>query len=218
MSKDPYGFIAKRYDAIFESMNAGLFNLGVKLSQATEGMSVLDVGCGTGMQLARYQKEGCQIWGIDMSPAMMDVARQKLGDTAELHLGDATNMPFDDDSFDLITSTLVIHEMDPPIRDGVLQEMKRVMKENGRILLIDFHPGQLRLPKGLFTKLFITLSEFLAGRQHFRNYRHFMAHKGLPQLVSQHNLSIKQQKIVSGGNMAIFLLSQENNTASSTQN
>ena len=53
------------------------------------------------------------------------------------------------------------------------------------------------------------ISEILAGREHFRHYRHSMAHQGLPALIAAHGLIIEQQKIVSGGNMGIFLLRQD---------
>ena len=208
MKKDPYRRVARRYDDLFQPMNAGLIAIGMKLFPPHAGLTVLDVGCGTGMQLAPYQQAGCTVVGLDMSPSMLQVARQKLGATAELHEGDATKMPFTDNRFDLVTATLVLHEMAPTVRDGVLGEMKRVVKGNGRFLLTDFHPGPLRPPKGWLTKMFITMSEILAGRDHFRHYRHFMAHQGLPTLIAAHGLEIEQQKIVSGGNMGIFLLRQ----------
>ena len=206
MSKDPYQRIAKRYDRLFQSMNAGLFRLGLKLFPPTAHMSVLDIGFGTGSQLAHYQKAGCQVWGLDASPSMLKVAQAKLGHEAHLHLGDATKMPFTSQTFDLVTTTLVIHEMSPQIRQTVLSEMARVMKPNGRILIIDFHPGKLKIPQGWFTKVFITFSEFMAGRDHFKHYRDFMKHGGFPTLVAQQNLDTEITRIVSGGNMALFLL------------
>jgi ubiquinone/menaquinone biosynthesis C-methylase UbiE len=84
--------------------------------------------------------------------------------------------------------------------------MKRVLKNSGRILLIDFHPGPIRPFKGWLTKLIIFLSEVAAGREHFRNYRHFMTIKGLPALITEHALVVEKQRIVSGGALALFLL------------
>ena len=55
---------------------------------------ILDVGCGTGTQLTLYKKTGCTLFGIDASPAMLRIARRKLGETADLRLGDAANMAF----------------------------------------------------------------------------------------------------------------------------
>jgi ubiquinone/menaquinone biosynthesis C-methylase UbiE len=142
-----------------------------------------------------------------MSPAMLKVAQEKLGADAHLQLGDASNMPYEDGFFDLITTTLTLHEMPPTMRDAVIAEMKRTLKPDGRLLWIDFRPGSLRFPKGWRYKIIITISEILAGRDHYKNYRHFMAHKGLPALIDAHDLAIDQQKIVSGGAMMLCLLS-----------
>lgn len=209
MNQDAYGRIARWYDTIFDSMNAGLRAVGKKMFAPSEGMTVLDVGCGTGSHLLAYQKAGCEVYGIDMSPAMLKIAQKKLGDQAKLYQGDASKMPYDDDLFDLITTTLTLHEMAPETRDAVLGEMKRTLKPDGRLLLIDFHPGSLRFPKGWLFKIIITISEIAAGREHYKNYRQFIRNQGLPALIEAHHLAIEKQRIVSGGNMALFLLSLE---------
>lgn len=209
MSKDAYGRIAKWYDKVFDSVNAGLRGISQKMYPPTAGMKVLDVGCGTGSHLLAYQQAGCEVYGIDMSPSMLQQAQGKLGEEANLHLGDASDMPYEDDLFDLITTTLMLHEMSPTVRDAVITEMKRVLKPDGHLLFIDFHPGKLKFPKGWMTKGFITISEIIAGREHYKNYRQFMRTKGLPTLIDTHQLTIKQQKVVSGGNMILFLLSPE---------
>ena len=204
--RDAYGRIAKRYDQLFGSLNAGLYSVGMKLHPPADGMVVLDVGCGTGTQLARYQKANCRIFGIDTSPAMLDVARAKLGAQVELHLGDAANMPYDDDAFDLALSTLALHEMSPDVQASILNEIKRVLKTDGRLLVIDFHPGALQPIKGWFYKVIITVSEIMAGREHYKNYRHFMANRGLPALAAAHGFTIEKERVVSGGNMGVFVL------------
>jgi ubiquinone/menaquinone biosynthesis C-methylase UbiE len=203
---DPYKRVAKIYDRIFEPLNSGLRALGVRMYPPFEGMSVLDVGCGTGIHLARYQKAGCNVYGIDLSPAMLEVARKRLGEGANLRVGDASNMPYPDTEFDLILMFTVLHEMPHNVRSAVIDETKRVLKEDGRILLIDFHPGPIRPLKGWFYKSLITLVEFTAGGEHYQNYRNFIANKGLPGLILSHGLSIEKERIVTGGNIALLLL------------
>ena len=83
-------------------------------------MNILDVGCGTGTHLELYQRYGCHLYGIDISPSMLEIARARLGDSARLELGDATSMPYEDRKFDLIISMLSLHEMAPQTRSGVL--------------------------------------------------------------------------------------------------
>jgi ubiquinone/menaquinone biosynthesis C-methylase UbiE len=173
-----------------------------------EGMLVLDVGCGTGTLLDLYQQIGCQVFGIDTSSAMLKVAGGKLGHHAHLHLGDATRMPYANESFDLITIVLALHEMPPSDRSAVLNEIKRVMKNEGWILLIDYQPGPFSFPKGWLAKTVITLFEVTAGGEHLRNYRDFLAHDGLPALIARHQLAVKKKLIVGGGSLGLFLLNQ----------
>ncbi|OGU68068.1 MAG: hypothetical protein A3H45_14670 [Ignavibacteria bacterium RIFCSPLOWO2_02_FULL_55_14] len=88
--------------------------------------------------------------------------------------------------------------MDPASRARGIDEMKRVLKEDGYILLIDFHPGPYHFFKGWLTKLVIFLSEIAAGRRHFRNYRHIMSIRGLSNLIATHTLFVEQEKVVEG--------------------
>ncbi len=180
--------------------------MGLRMFLPKKGMSILDVGCGTGSFLEFYLRYQCQLYGIDTSPAMMEIARQRLGENADLYLGSATEMPYPEGHFDLIVSMLVLHEMDQPIRLAVLEEMKRVLKPDGRILLIDFDPGPLEFFEGWRTKAIIILSEIAAGRQHFKNYRHFMSTSGLDTLTDTAGLSEVKHKIVGGGPLKLALL------------
>jgi ubiquinone/menaquinone biosynthesis C-methylase UbiE len=206
--KDQYKNIAKWYDKIFESMNSGLRKIGLKMYPAHAGMKVLDIGCVTGAHLKLYQKAECDVFGIDLSEAMINVARKKLGEQAILIHGSATNIEFENDQFDLILSSTVLHEMPQKVREDVLKEARRVLKKDGRILLIDFHIGPIRKLRGIYSKIIISISEVLAGREHFRNYRHFIRNDAIPGLINPMGFEVVEQKIVSGGNFGIFLLKQ----------
>jgi len=173
-----------------------------------KGALILDVGCGTGTNLNLYQKAGYKVCGIDSSPAMIDIAREKLGQRAELRIGDASQMPYPDDLFDLVTVMLTLHEMPSQIRADVISEIFRVMKDDGRVLLIDYHPGPIRFPKGWYYKIIILLFEIAAGIEHYRNYRDFLEKDGLPSLYKSQELILDKKKIISGGNLGLFLLRQ----------
>ena len=80
------------------------------------------------------------------------------------------------------------------------------MKPDGRLLIVDFHPGPIRFPKGWLYKINILFFERIAGREHFKNYRNFLANKGLPPLIEENNLYVEKEKIVGGGNLALFSL------------
>lgn len=204
--KDAYRNVAGMYDRLFENMNKGLRMAGLRMFRPSKGMNILDVGCGTGTHLEIYKRYECNLYGIDLSPSMLEVAQARLGETARLELGNATDMPYEDNKFDLIMSMLSLHEMMQKTRSSVLGEMKRVLKVDGRILLIDFHPGPYQPIQGWISKVIIFFSELAAGREHFRNYRQFIATKGLATLMAQISLEIEKQRILAGGTFEIILV------------
>ncbi len=203
---DPYQRTAAIYDIFVEPFNTSLRRIAAKLFPPEAGNHVLEVGCGTGTNLKLYQQAGCHVYGIDLSPSMIEVSRNKLGGQADLRLGSAAEMPFPNDFFDLSIAMLTLHEMPAIIRIAVIDEMIRVIKPEGSLLIVDFHPGPIIFPKGWIYKSIILFFEISGGREHFRNYRNFIAGKGLPSLLSNTNLSIVKEKIVAGGNMALFLV------------
>ena len=87
----------------------------------------MDVGCGAGAQLERYQRAGCMIAGIDASPAMLDRARQRLGPVVDLRLAPAQSLPYSDARFELVIASLMLHELEPTVRDAVVSEIDRVL-------------------------------------------------------------------------------------------
>jgi len=204
MSSDAYAGIARYYDRLLEPVNAPLRAAGLRMHPPTEGMTVLDVGCGTGAHLEAYVDAGATCTGIDASPAMLGQARARLGDRAELIHGDASGMPFDDGSFDLIFTSLFLHELEPDIRDSVLGEIVRVVHHDGRILIIDYRNGSLRL-KGKVWRTFATIAERIAGADHYRNWRTFLRFGGVEAMLPS-GAAITTSKIVAGGNLVISLV------------
>ena len=202
---DPYRRIARFYDAVVEPFNESLRKYVAKVAGPKEGMRILEIGCGTGTNLELFAEAGCVVSGLDLSPSMVDLARRKLGDRADLRLGDAADMPFPDNSFDLVLSFLTLHEMPPAVRDPVMKEITRVACADGRALFIDYYPGPIRFPKGWFYKSVIYAIEFGAGWEHFQNHRDFLARKGLPKLIETHGLSVTRDKILAGGNIQVVL-------------
>jgi ubiquinone/menaquinone biosynthesis C-methylase UbiE len=211
--KDAYRNIAWIYDRLFENINKGIRLAGIRMFHPSNGMNILDIGCGTGSHLKLYQRYGCNLYGIDFSPSMLEIARARLGDSAQLELGDATSMPYENNKFDLIISMLFLHEMAKQTQSEVLSEMKRVLKDDGHILLIDFHPGPLQSLQGWVSKVIIFFSELVAGRKHFMNYRQFIAKQGLSNLAKINELEIEKQNIVAGGTFAIILVTCKNRTS-----
>ena len=158
--------MARLYDPVIGRLNRALREIAVSMLPPCEGASVLDVGCGTGLHLEQYVRSGCRISGIDLSPAMLAIARKRLGDEADLRLADAREMPFDDDAFEVVLASLFLHEHPPDVRLDILGEMLRVMKPDGCMLITDFHPGPFTGFKGHRMNVAITIAERFAGREH----------------------------------------------------
>ena len=98
--------------------------------------NLLDIGCGTGnLLLLLSSKYEAQLSGVDLSKNMLEIAQNKLGEKADLRVGDSENLPFDDDTFDIITCTDSFHHYPHP--ENVLKEVKRVLKPKGRLLIAD---------------------------------------------------------------------------------
>lgn len=99
---------------------------------------VLDVGVGTGLALSVYP-EHCDVTGIDLSSAMLRKAYKKIEkynlSNVSLHEMDASNLEFDDDYFDHVIATFVISVVPDPVK--VISEMKRVVKRNGKIIIVN---------------------------------------------------------------------------------
>ena len=99
----------------------------------------VDVGCGTGRWTARLAETGAAVIGIDASPAMLAVAAEKPGLRGRLAVADATCLPVDSGSADLVLCTLTLGHL----RDhaAAMREFARLLQPGGTLILTDFHPG-----------------------------------------------------------------------------
>ena len=100
------------------------------------GQRVLDIGCGTGRLSAALAEEGiARVWGVDASPEMLAVAREKLPETVGLKEGRAEQLPFRDAWFDRVVMWLVVHLVD---RSAAFREVARVLVPGGRLAVVTF--------------------------------------------------------------------------------
>ncbi len=200
-----YFFTAKLYDIFVEPFNVGLRQIGMGLCVPERHARVLEIGCGTGTNLALFQKAGCVVFGVELSPFMLKMARKKLGDSAFLQLADAGALPYPDDFFDMAIAMLTFHEMAPGVRRQALGELIRTVKPGGCLLLTDFCAAPLQFPKGWLYKVLNFIFEIAGGYRHFKNYRNFMRSGALRALVQTNaHLVIEEEKILSGGNLAVM--------------
>ena len=203
-ANDPYRRIAGVYDRLIEPMQAGVRRVALDVVPPQPGWQVLDVGCGTGTGMAPYVTAGCTVIGVDVSAAMLERATARLGDRAELHLTDGGPLPFDGDRFDLVTTSMVLHEVPPDARRPLVTEMARVAKSDGRLLFIDFRFGSLRGWKGPTFRALSVVIERFSG--HYSGYRSFKTSGGVSGAVGEAGLVIDRERIVAGGNVAIYVV------------
>jgi len=102
------------------------------MSVLPKGGFLLDVGCGTGLFVKRYIREGGQAVGLDISPRMVIYGRQRCPESG-FCVGTADVLPFQDETFDALASLLAFSYVPDP--EAMLAESYRVLKPGGRIAI-----------------------------------------------------------------------------------
>jgi ubiquinone/menaquinone biosynthesis C-methylase UbiE len=149
-------------DGYFSDHSAEIYELGVELlfrgtadvmrrqiippvtravRAADRPLRVLDVACGTGRTLHQLAvaHPALRLYGVDLSPAYVRLARRRLADVAEVALAveNAEALPFADAAFDVVTSVYLFHELPRNTRRAVAREMLRVVRPGGLVVIED---------------------------------------------------------------------------------
>jgi SAM-dependent methyltransferase len=135
-----------------------LLPLGPRLVQACDigpGMTVLDVAAGTGNASLPAAEAGAEVTASDLTPELLEAGRDRAeaeGLTLAWAEADAENLPFEDESFDVVMSS--IGAMFAPHHQDVADELVRVCRPGGRIGLLSW------TPEGMIGALFKTMGPF----------------------------------------------------------
>jgi len=113
----------------------------LRLAEILHGALVLDVGCGTGRWLRRYQELGFHATGVDATPGMLSRAIE-CGTTAPLVAGEACHLPFADAKFDCVSDITVVQHIPESRQPQALREMVRVLKPGGCLILMELLRGE----------------------------------------------------------------------------
>ncbi len=126
------------YDLIFDRFFTQSRRAAIRGMEINPEAQVLEVGVGTGLSLPLYP-DHCKITGIDLCESMLDRGQKKIAkhglDHVTLMKMDATHLKFENNSFDVVTASLLISVVPNPRK--VLLEMIRVCKEGGKIVLLN---------------------------------------------------------------------------------
>jgi ubiquinone/menaquinone biosynthesis C-methylase UbiE len=176
------------YETLVDPLLRDLRKCTPEFSGMKVGDKVLDVCCGTGAQVFEYGRRGIIATGIDISPNMLNIAtrnirRQKAVNVC-FQLADATTLPFPDGYFDYASISLGLHDKEKSIRYQIISEMKRVVKQDGALILIDF---QVPLPRNIWG-MSARAIEFLAGGSHYQSFKDYLANGGLEDIPKNHGL------------------------------
>mgnify|MGYP001106434796 CR=1 FL=1 len=139
-----FAAVANQWDRMREDFfDSTIAKSIVKASAVRPGTTVVDVGCGTGFltqQVGMQTQGNAKIVGVDLSPSMLQIAKENLGkigllESVEFRVGDAENIPVDDNFADAVLGNMVLHHCPRPRR--AISEMTRVLKPGGRLAVAD---------------------------------------------------------------------------------
>lgn len=141
-----YTALAPVYDRLVPFVSSAARSLGVSWLDVRDGERVLDVGCGTGQALVHLAAATPEGWseGLDVAPAMVARTRARLTslphDRYRVRRGTVPPLPYPDDHFDAVFSSYVVDVLPRVAMSPVLDEMRRVLRPDGRLVLVVLIP------------------------------------------------------------------------------
>ncbi len=126
-----WGTDPRAWADLAEAHNQPLFEAVLDAARAGPGTRLLDVGCGSGLTLVLAKERGAIPAGLDVSPGLLQIARERLPE-ADLREGDMEFLPFDDDTFDAVIGVNAFQFAGDPRR--ALREAARLTRPGGRVV------------------------------------------------------------------------------------
>lgn len=176
---------------------------------------VLDLGCGNGRLIDFLKDKNIKYFGIDFSEELIKMAKNKYGNNFQV--ADILNLPFSDNYFDTIWSIAVFHHIPSrELRLLALKEMKRVLKDKGRVIMACWNLYQKDylnlLLKYFFRKIFnkskLDFKDVFVpwGNSNIKRYYHAFTKKELEELFKESGLGIIESKFLRRNNKKTNIL------------
>jgi ubiquinone/menaquinone biosynthesis C-methylase UbiE len=173
------------YNKLIDPLNKPIRDKIVEFIPA--GTSILDIGCGTGVLCYALRREKqCKVVGVDLSLRMVEFAKEHspIEDIQFIHQ-DATNLTdFQDDSFDYVVASLIIHEMHAEAQQQMIKEAWRVGRKS---LYVDSNAPLSWNFTGIMKRFF----ELAFGFDHFPQFNEYLSAGGIMGILEVANLHIK---------------------------
>jgi ubiquinone/menaquinone biosynthesis C-methylase UbiE len=163
-----YNWIAPIYDVFGILMESKARQRAINMAAIKNGEKILEVAFGTGLNFVEIMRRNPQGWvnGIDVSMKMLERARKRISKTGQknytLYLGDCRHLPFEDGTFDILMTQYLLDIL--PVEDfiPILLEFRRVLKDGGRIVLVNMTKGERWLNK-IYEEIYKLKPPLLAG-------------------------------------------------------
>ena len=174
-------FIAPHQDASFNLLN----------DMIEDNSTLLDAGCGTGRLAFRLADKCQKIVGVDLSERNISVAKTNMLKSSfqniEFYHSDINKFNVKPDTlFDYAVISYALHEMAERDREVTLNSLSRMARE---VIIIDYLIPQPSIPM----KILNEAVEFLAGWEHYRNYKSFLRHNGIEGLAKSYGMKITRE-------------------------
>jgi demethylmenaquinone methyltransferase / 2-methoxy-6-polyprenyl-1,4-benzoquinol methylase len=213
---DLFATIAPRYDLINDLQSFGLHRYWkrrlIQLAQIQPGQKALDLCCGTGDVTFALERAGATVIGCDFSNPMLKVACRRRREESQIDFvqGDALRLPFHDEAFDVITISYGLRNL-ADFCLGLI-EMLRVLKPDGRLLILDFGKPDFtpwRAAYFAYLRFFVpTFGKLFCGNSATHAYileslKKYPAQKGIAAMLSELNCRDVRIENLLGGVMSI---------------
>ncbi|MDI3478190.1 MAG: hypothetical protein PWQ59_1715 [Thermoanaerobacterium sp.] len=196
--KRRYERIAKYYDLMESLMEStGGKRWRKMLWSEVSGNTILEAGIGTGSNIL-YYPEGKNIYGIDFSPKMVEIAKDKAkryGKDVDIRVMDIENLEFNDNTFDAIVTSCVFCSVPDPIKG--LKELKRVLKNDGKLFMLE-HVRSKKLILGTLMDILNPLTVNTWGANINRDTVKNLKISGF-KILKEENLALDIMKLIIAG-------------------
>lgn len=126
-------FLFQRHNKIILESICGKDNVDLSRNR------LLEIGCGMGDFLYEASKKVGEVYGIDLSEKQVLAARSDLSDNVKVLLGDAEELPFENNFFEFVVMKGVVHHLGKP--EKVFKEVRRALSQNGKLIIFEGNPA-----------------------------------------------------------------------------